>query len=57
MWALMDGSKTYMGVVVWGMVQLLKMWAPQHMDVWMVMEPLALTLTGVGVGHKLAKVA
>ena len=54
---LFNGSKTYIGVMVWGLIQVLRLLMPEHEGMYAIVEPLALTLTGVGVGHKLTKLS
>ena len=51
----LNGYKTYVGVVAWGVLQLLMQVKPEWAVALGVAETLAMTLTGVGVGHKLAK--
>jgi len=51
----LNGKKTYIGVVAWGINQILKLVFPHLAVAWGVLDTLTLTLTGVGVGHKLAK--
>lgn len=53
----LSGYKTYLGVVVWGVVNVLMGVKPEWMPVLQMVETLAMTLTGVGVGHKLAKMS
>ena len=55
LWNMLNGSKTYIGVIVWGVVSLLMSVKPEWADTLKMVETLAMTLTGVGVGHKLAK--
>ena len=52
---VLNGYKTYLGVIAWGMVSVMMSLKPEWMPVLQVVESLAMTLTGVGVGHKLAK--
>jgi hypothetical protein len=51
----LNGRKTYVGVIVWGVVQVLMTVKPEWMDVLKMVEVSAMALFGVGVGHKLAK--
>ena len=50
-----NGYKTYIGVVLFGVVQLLRLWMPDNAGIYDIIEPLAVTLTGIGIGHKLEK--
>ena len=52
---MLNGYKTYAGVMLWGLVNLLMLVMPQYMAELKMVEVVAMTLSGVGVGHKLAK--
>lgn len=55
LWEMLSGYKTYIGIIVWGMANLLMAVKPEWMAALQTVETLAMTVTGVGVGHKLAK--
>ena len=52
---MLNGYKTYAGVMLWGLVNLLMLVMPQYMAELKMVEVVSMTLLGVGVGHKLAK--
>ena len=53
----LNGKKTYLGVIAWGVIQILLQVQPEWASALGIAETLALTLTGIGAGHKLTKVA